>query len=371
MLSSKSSLSFLGFCVLGIGVLFYSAHDWFQLMSGIRQSASFCAINAYWNCDRAAMSAFGSWWGLPTGIFGVLWFLGLGGIVLGRIGGRSLLILWSTLGVLAIAVMGGILFFVLKAGCLICIASYLCVLGSVTFAFRVNHQTTKAIFNPKKIAWSWAAAAIVLGLYAWRQEARLDGNFPQEELQAFVQSLPRVDMNALQSPMDFGDAAAKIQVAEFADFGCPYCARSAEILVPFLKLQSDTRVQFFPYPLDSECNSRMTRSAHPGSCQWSKVVLCAQKQSQHWVVHDLIFKWANQEGELPSFSQRRAELPLDQSALDACLVDPQTAETLQKMIEMAHKVGVDSTPTFVVNGRLLKGFLPLPLLRAVLKELTP
>jgi protein-disulfide isomerase len=49
---------------------------------------------------------------------------------------------------------------------------------------------------------------------------------------------------------------------------------------------------------------------------------------------------------------------LDTNQLDNCLKDPSTEKALARDLSTAQDIGVNSTPTFFVNGKRVAGALP-------------
>jgi protein-disulfide isomerase len=63
------------------------------------------------------------------------------------------------------------------------------------------------------------------------------------------------------------------------------------------------------------------------------------------------------------------ELGLDRKQFEACLEAPQTLEALKKDMEQGYKAGLESTPTFFVNGRMVKGAIDETRLKLLLREI--
>jgi protein-disulfide isomerase len=195
----------------------------------------------------------------------------------------------------------------------------------------------------------------------------MDGKIPVEEIPAYWQSLP-VKTVEVMSPLMYGPADAKITVLEFSDFACPYCAIAADSMMTYLKSQPDIRVMFFPFPLDSQCNRAITRSMHPGVCDWSKLALCAHQQDRFWQVHDWIFAQMRSHQRLPQVEDSWASLGLDVEKAKSCMASAETDAQLKEMVEAGLKLDIQSTPTFIFNGRPISGVLPVPVLRHLLTE---
>jgi predicted DsbA family dithiol-disulfide isomerase len=59
---------------------------------------------------------------------------------------------------------------------------------------------------------------------------------------------------------------------------------------------------------------------------------------------------------------------MDVNKLKADMADPAVEKTLQSSIALAHKVGVDGTPTFVLNGKFHPGALDEDTLASEMKS---
>lgn len=104
---------------------------------------------------------------------------------------------------------------------------------------------------------------------------------------------PRFEIIA--APVDTSDAQfegrkdARVVVAEFSDFQCPFCKRWTEqTMDPLLKkFGSDISLAFLHFPLTQ---------IHPNAGNASVAAICAGEQGKFWQMHDLLFarqdEWA-------------------------------------------------------------------------------
>ena len=95
-----------------------------------------------------------------------------------------------------------------------------------------------------------------------------------------------------------------------------------------------------------------------------------------WEYHNYLF--ANQAGENRGAFSRDAlkafavELGLEPEAFDACMDTQKYAQTVANETQWAQSVGVQSTPTFVVNGFPVIGAQPIEVFEEVFNTvLTP
>ena len=64
------------------------------------------------------------------------------------------------------------------------------------------------------------------------------------------------------------------------------------------------------------------------------------------------------ENSNEKFNQFAKEIGLDTKKFDACLKSDQAKARVQSQMKEASSIGVQSTPTFVVNGMLVPGANP-------------
>jgi protein-disulfide isomerase len=87
-----------------------------------------------------------------------------------------------------------------------------------------------------------------------------------------------------------GEPSAKVVVAEFSDFQCPFCKQWTEQSLRQLRteLGDDVALAFLHFPIVQ---------IHPNAGNASLVAVCAGKQGKFWEMHDLLFarqtEWAN------------------------------------------------------------------------------
>jgi protein-disulfide isomerase len=150
---------------------------------------------------------------------------------------------------------------------------------------------------------------------------------------------PRVQLPVALSPSQ-GPDDALVTVVEFADFQCPFCAHSVGLRQQLLREFPAVRWVFKQFPLPFHAEAREAASA----------ALAAHAQGQFWPFHDRLF--ADQAHLSPSdLTALAKELGLDVArfASDLKAADRLVGED----VDLAKKIGVRATPSFIVNGRQL------------------
>jgi protein-disulfide isomerase len=150
-----------------------------------------------------------------------------------------------------------------------------------------------------------------------------------------------------------GPADAKVTVVEYSDFQCPYCGRAWEIFEKEVYPQYKDKVRFVfkQMPLTQ---------IHPWAEDAAVATECAHQQGndQFWKLYDGLFSQQAQitKENLPAKAEEIATAGgLDVPRLRDCLAGRKTLDAVKTDQAEAAAVGVNSTPTFFVNGRRVQG----------------
>ncbi len=172
---------------------------------------------------------------------------------------------------------------------------------------------------------------------------------------ASVAQAANAGITITENDMVLGDAKAPVTVVEYASMSCSHCASfHNETFKAFKEKYIDTgKVHFVfrEFPLN--------QPAFLGA-----VVARCVGRDRFFPMLDVLFKkqreWLSDGDPLGALRKLGKLGGLSDAAMDACLKD----EELQKMIfgfqrEANEKFGVDSTPTFLVNGERYPGVLSI------------
>jgi protein-disulfide isomerase len=158
---------------------------------------------------------------------------------------------------------------------------------------------------------------------------------------------PRVEVASAGHP-SLGSAAAPITIVEFSDFQCPFCKRVQPALKEVREKYGD-KVRFvymdFPLPM------------HNHALDAAKAGRCAAEQGKFWPYHDAMF--ADQSRESPADLKATAKnLGLDSTKFDICFDQAKYEAGVRADMEQGKQLGIDGTPAFFINGRMLVGAQP-------------
>jgi protein-disulfide isomerase len=138
-----------------------------------------------------------------------------------------------------------------------------------------------------------------------------------------------------------GPAAAPVQLVEFADFECPFCASlHKDLKVLETRYPSQVALTFVHFPLP------MHRFAEPAA----RVVECAGDQGRFEAMYDLLFEQQDSFGLKP-WSEFATEAGVkNDAAFEACI---KRTDSIPRVIEgkaLGNQLDVQGTPTVVING---------------------
>jgi predicted DsbA family dithiol-disulfide isomerase len=162
----------------------------------------------------------------------------------------------------------------------------------------------------------------------------------------------KIELEAPRFPLAFapstptqGPENAPVTLVEFSDYQCPYCHQAQKAVEEVMK-KYEGRVRFVhgEYPLPQ----------HPRAFAASQASRCAGEQSRFWEYHQNLL---NQPGdyEEPELLARGKAIGLDTARFAACLASNRFDAEIDAGRRIGTEAGVNSTPTFFINGRKFRG----------------
>lgn len=175
-----------------------------------------------------------------------------------------------------------------------------------------------------------------------------------------VQEAPPYQMERFISGTEplLGSADAPIQVVEFGDFLCPICQRSFSVMRELSAKYPDRIAIYWKYfPIVDET-----------SVDFAKAAECAHQQNLFWPFHDRLFLG---QGNLAVGDLQRVAVQsgLNLSLYQSCLNDPKTLAVVQRDFAAAELLEATGTPTFLVDGYKISGFIPADVWDDILSKL--
>lgn len=345
--------------------------------------ASFCDINETVNCQQAYLSRYGSVRGVPVALYGIIWFvfvlvlafLGTSGPPTVRESYPAYLFATATVGLAVILYMAYAAFFVLKAVCVMCLATYAAVVGlfivsglsgsmppMTTLPRRFFADLRALLARPALLTvvivfLAGAASAVAffpgegtLRRQAAQQRAAQPVTSDQRtEFERYWESLPRITVPV---PSD----GAAVVIVKFTDLQCPACGASYFEIRPVLsKWQSEypgaVKYVTKDYPLQPECNKNVLRPLHLAACDAAVAVRIARTKGKGDALEDYFY--GNQAMISPVSVREAARTIAGITDLDAQY--PRVVEGVKADVGLGGLLGVRQTPTFFINGVKLEG----------------
>lgn len=154
---------------------------------------------------------------------------------------------------------------------------------------------------------------------------------------------PRIDFSSLAGPTK-GPQSAEITILEYSDFQCPFCKQAQAVLSGLqTKYPGKVKLVFKQFPL----------SVHRDAERAAEAAVCASDQNHFWELHDVLF--AHEDLSLQALEAYARQIGLNEATFFSCMSSHDSTMKIRNDIESGVNLGINSTPTFFVNGRLVVG----------------
>ena len=338
---------------------------------------SLCDVNTTLSCSEAYLSPYGSLWGVPVALAGVIFFMvvllvaGLGArpTSAARESAAAYIFALSSIG-LAVVVYLAWASFQLRTLCLFCATTYVAVIAIFVISgkattFPMTTLPRRAVRDLRTLVKSPLALVILLLLVG--AVGIVIGLFPRESVTSASAQGPsyppltdqqRADLEkwwAVQPKVDLQipNEGAKVLIVKFSDYMCPACRNTYEAYKSVLgKYLSGGQVRYVVkhYPLEAECNPSAP-SNHYASCEAAAAVIMARATGAAQKLEQWIF--TNQLSLTPDKVKKAARDIGGIQDFDAQY--PRAVQEVKADASLGAKLGITSTPTFYINGRKLSG----------------
>lgn len=137
---------------------------------------------------------------------------------------------------------------------------------------------------------------------------------------------------------------AKVVITEFADFQCDYCRDGERNVNRILDdFGNDVALVYRHLPL----------AAHPAAFSAAQASFCAGEQGHFWEYHDALLRGSTVTPEL--LDRTATALKLDSARFGSCRASEASRLAVIADMQEAKRLGVSDTPTFVINGKIVRG----------------
>ncbi|PLX35749.1 MAG: disulfide bond formation protein DsbA [Hyphomicrobiales bacterium] len=151
-----------------------------------------------------------------------------------------------------------------------------------------------------------------------------------------------------------GKADAPVTITEYSSFTCPHCASFHTDTYPELKKKyidtGKVKMVFRPFPLE------------PMAAAASMLAKCAPPEQHFSFVHKLFSEqknWAYSQSVVDSLMKIWTDAGFDRESFDKCLKNQKVLDgILSVKAKATQELDINSTPTFDINGEIVRGALP-------------
>ena len=155
--------------------------------------------------------------------------------------------------------------------------------------------------------------------------------------------------------LPFEANGAKLQIVEFTDLQCPFCRQKYVELKPILEKYAarpkDVTFLVKYWPISSVCNPNLKQNVHPAACDAAAAVVMARRKGTADQLADWFFL---HQQEMTPAAVRTAAADIGK----VTDFDAQYQRAIQEVktdVALGSALGVNSTPSFFVNGRRIPG----------------
>ena len=153
-----------------------------------------------------------------------------------------------------------------------------------------------------------------------------------------------------RAPWTTGTGKELATLVEYGDFQCPACAAYEPVVQQLRKDYGDKLAFVYrQYPL---------YSIHPHALAAAYASEAAGLQGKFWDMHDMLFakqdEWAKANNAMALFENYATELKLDMEKFKTDAQSPAVQGAASYDYAEGEKLGVNSTPTFYLNGEKLQ-----------------
>ena len=189
---------------------------------------------------------------------------------------------------------------------------------------------------------AWMGFVVIIGLIIWGMVAASN---KAERENSMVAPIDAVSSNDWVK----GNASSTVTLIEYSDFQCPACASYHPLVEKvFAEYSSKMMIVSRHFPL----------AQHANAIPAAKASEAAGAQGKFWEMHDQLFikqtDWAEVKDARVIFTGYAEKLGLDMEKFAKDYDSKETSDKIELSLKSGLKAGVNSTPTFYLNGKKIQ-----------------
>lgn len=167
---------------------------------------------------------------------------------------------------------------------------------------------------------------------------------------------PKVTVDTRGAPA-LGPKNAPVTVIEFSDYQCPACRANHSVVKQIrAEFAGKLRWIYMEYPLH----------VHKYAFEAAEAGLCADDQGKFWQYQDDLY--TTPDLTVPNLIAMAAKLGMSGKEFSQCLSSSKYERQVKKSMAQATQIGIDRTPTYVINGMVFIGGPSLDRFKGVIEE---
>lgn len=156
-----------------------------------------------------------------------------------------------------------------------------------------------------------------------------------------------------------GNPEGDVTVVEFLDYRCGYCRKAWQEVDELVKSDGNIRFVMKEFPILGEQSVISSRFAI--------AVLQLHGPEAYATAHDALIS-LRADATPESLERLADELGHDWAALQTRMAAPEVTAVIEANHALAQKLDISGTPTFVVDGTMVRGYVPLDGMRQIIAD---
>ena len=351
--------------------------------------SSFCSVSDFIDCDGVAKTVYSQFLGIPLCFWGILLYLTVLFLtIVDKLKNIKFLkflevfkdpISYITfIGAISFVcsmILAGISISVIHKICVLCFITYFIdlfiALISSEYRFAniiASFKTTFRDFIQGAKDYKKTFAVLLIITASFLAYSGITLNFvPNVKTSKSIMKYKKIKYNPYRvSGNTLGNPDGNVVIELYSDYVCPLCYINNIMLHQAVKEYKNIKVIHHNYPFDKECNPYLTYNIHPNACFMSRVAVAAKNQGNYWEMSSLLYE--NQPKKTEDALKLAEKLKFDLSKFETDMNSPHTADIIAKEINEGQKLGIDATPTMIINGETVVGIKPYFKLQEILEK---
>jgi protein-disulfide isomerase len=156
-----------------------------------------------------------------------------------------------------------------------------------------------------------------------------------------------------------GNPDGAYTVVEFLDYQCGYCRKAQPDLTELIRTDGDIRLIVKEMPILGPGSELAARAAI--------ATMIAEGAEGYATLHERLMSLKGQITD-ESLDRALADAGLDVGAIRLAMADPEVDRRLAATRDLAGRLAISGTPTFVFEDRMVRGYVPLEQMRSLVGE---